>query len=79
MRILPTDLEKPDTRPILATVITATLLHLPNISVVAALLCVAMWSYHALSLRRPLPVPVSRSRPWPARSSSWWRCSPTTA
>lgn len=57
MRILPTDLEKPDTRPILATVITATLLHLPNISVVAALLCVAMWSYHALSLRRPLPAP----------------------
>lgn len=47
----------PDTRPILLSIVLCTLLHLPNISIIAAVLCLAMWGYHLLALMRGLPAP----------------------
>jgi transglutaminase-like putative cysteine protease len=47
----------PDTRPILLSIVLCTLLHLANISIIAAMLCLAMWGYHLLALIRGLPAP----------------------
>jgi len=47
----------PDTRPILLSIVLCTLLHLANISTIAALLCLAMWGYQVLALKRGMPAP----------------------
>ncbi|MBM1003730.1 MAG: DUF3488 domain-containing protein [Desulfofustis sp. PB-SRB1] len=49
--------KRPDPTAVLVGVVLCSLPHFLNISIVATLICLLLWSYQALSLKRSLPVP----------------------